>query len=101
MKQRIPTLDDYKSLNEGKPASGKASWKSENLNDEFYNLYASADIFANNLSHFMDDMNAGKTQDAVYALKVAYEEYSELEKRMKSQKEKIKKQLQDFNVNIK
>lgn len=101
MKQRIPTIEEFAINESTKPKGGPAAWKNELLGDDFYDMYASADVFAANLSHYMDDMNAGKTQDAVFSLKVAYEEYAELEKLMKLNKEKIKKQLQELNVNVK
>lgn len=70
-------------------------WESKNLSKDFYNLWASLDIASSNLSRFMDDMNIGKNQDALFSLKAAYEELQDL---LKSKK--IEKQLKSIEVEL-
>jgi hypothetical protein len=82
------------SVNEG----GK--WETENLKTDFYNFWASLGIVHSNISYFMDDMNKGKTQDAVYSLKVAYEELTEIFKKKDIEKyiKNIELELRDKNA---
>lgn len=82
------------SVNEG----GK--WETENLKTDFYNFWASLDLAASNISHYMDDMNKGKTQDALYSLKVAYEELTEILKKKDIEKniKNIELELRDKNA---
>jgi hypothetical protein len=78
-----------------------AKWASKNLDlNNFYNLWASLDVASSNLSHFMDDMNKGKTQDALFSLKVAYEELQDLlkSKTIEKQLKNIEAELRDNNA---
>jgi hypothetical protein len=70
-------------------------WETENLKADFYNFWASLDIAASNISNFMNDMNKGKTQDAVYSLKVAYEELTEILK-----KKDIEKNIKNMELEL-
>jgi hypothetical protein len=62
----------------------------------FYNMWASLDVVSNNLSDYMDDSNRSKDADALFSLKVAYDELNDL---MKSKT--IEKQLKSIEAELK
>ena len=59
-------------------------------------MWASLDVAAQNLSDYMDDANKGKEVDALFSLKVAYDELTDL---MKSKA--IEKQLKAMEAELK
>ena len=62
----------------------------------FYNMWASLDVAAQNLSDYMDEANKGKENDALFSLKVAYDELTNL---MKSKA--IEKQIKAMEAELK
>lgn len=62
----------------------------------FYNMWASLDVASTNLSEYMDEANRGKETDALFSLKVAYDELTDL---MKSKV--IEKQLKAMEAELK
>jgi hypothetical protein len=62
----------------------------------FYNMWASLDVASANLSDYMDEANRGKDADALFSLKVAYDELTDL---MKSKA--IEKQLKAIEAELK
>jgi hypothetical protein len=92
--KHIPTFENF--TNEESAAVNEAGkWESANLKQDFYNFWASLDVATSNISHFMDDMNKGKTQDALFSLKVAYEELTDLLK-----KKEIEKYLKNMELEL-
>jgi hypothetical protein len=66
----------------------------------FYNMWASLDVASQNLSDYMDEANKGKEKDALFSLKVAYDELSDLmkSKTIEKQLKAIAEELKDKNV---
>jgi hypothetical protein len=62
----------------------------------FYNMWASLDVASTNLSEYMDEANKGKDADALFSLKVAYDELTDL---LKSKT--IEKQLKAIEAELK
>ena len=79
-------------------ANHSAKWPLTDKIDSssFYNMWASLDVAAQNLSDYMDDANKGKEKDALFSLKVAYDELTDL---MKSKA--IEKQLKAMEAELK
>jgi hypothetical protein len=76
-------------------------WSTKNLDkNTFYNMWASLDIVSTNLSHYMDDSNKGKEADALFSLKVAYDELTDLmkSKAIEKQIKAIEAELKEKNV---
>jgi hypothetical protein len=93
--KKLPLLRDINESSEN--VSEGAEWLSNNIEKDFYDFYASADVMSANLGHFMDDMQSGKKDNAYYSLKVAYDEISELENHIKKYKAKMEQELRDNN----
>lgn len=95
--KHISTFDSF--LNEDS-INEKAKWESRNLTMDFYNLWASLDVACSNLSHYMDDMHKGNEQDALFSLKVAFDELQDLlkTKQIEKQLKPIEQELKDKNV---
>jgi len=70
-------------------------WVTNNIDKNMYNFWASGDLLFSNLSHYMDDMNADKQEDALFSLKVTYEESVELLKYLKKYLPQIKNELKE------
>jgi hypothetical protein len=66
----------------------------------FYDMWASLDVASQNLSDYMDEANKGKEKDALFSLKVAYDELSDLmkSKTIEKQLKSIAEELKDKNV---
>jgi hypothetical protein len=66
----------------------------------FYNMWASLDVVSNNLSDYMDDANRSKEADALFSLKVAYDELTDLmkSKAIEKQIKAIEAELKEKNV---
>jgi len=89
------SLFESEEVNEG---TFGAKWPLTDKIDSntFYNMWASLDVAAANLSSYMDDANRGKESDALFGLKVAYDELSDL---MKTKT--IEKQLKAIEAELK
>lgn len=89
-------------FNESKNVNEAGHWETESkyFNKDFYNFWASLDLISSNISRYMDDMNKGKQQDALFSLRVAYEELVEMTKtkEMKKFMSLIHMELVDKNV---
>jgi hypothetical protein len=66
----------------------------------FYNMWASLDVASTNLSDYMDEANRGKDADALFSLKVAYDELTSLMKSKTIEKEikAMEAELREKNV---
>jgi hypothetical protein len=76
-------------------------WSTKNLDkNTFYNMWASLDVASTNLSEYMDAANRGKQTDALFSLKVAYDELTSLMKSKTIEKEikAIESELREKNV---
>lgn len=89
-------------FNESKNVNEAGHWETESkyFNKDFYDFWASLDLISSNISRYMDDMNKGKQQDALFSLRVAYEELVEMTKtkEMKKFMSLIHMELVDKNV---
>lgn len=95
--ENVNKIEKFENFLNEKKINEAGKWESKNLSKDFYNLWASLDLIANNLGLFMDDMNKGKSDDAFFSLDVAYTELIELLKSNEIKKilPKIEKELKD------
>lgn len=95
------TLFESEEANEAE-VNEAAKWPLTDKIDSstFYNMWAALDVAASNLSDYMDDANKGKEKDALFSLKVAYDELSDLmkSKAIEKQLKAIADELKEKNV---
>jgi len=90
------------NLFESETVNEAAKWPLTDKIDSstFYNMWASLDVVSNNLSDYMDDANRSKDADALFSLKVAYDELTDLmkSKTIEKQLKAIEAELKEKNV---
>jgi len=90
-------LKEVKKIVKEEMLNEAGKWSTKNIDEKFYNFYASADMVSSNLERYMSDMNKGKQDDALFSLKVSYDEMPQLLKYIKKYRDAIEQELKENN----